>query len=75
MAVSTPSERSMLASFITDVTPDLADELEQAAQEFLREHGIAEPITWQPLSLLRFDGHRWCGGQAARTVSYSAGLR
>ena len=29
----------------------------------------------RPLSLLRFDGHRGCGGQAARTVSYSAGLR
>ncbi|GAA2815852.1 hypothetical protein GCM10010505_46670 [Kitasatospora aburaviensis] len=27
------------------------------------------------VSLLRFDGHRWCGGQAARPVSYSAGLR
>ena len=27
------------------------------------------------LSLLRFDGHHWCGGQAASAVSYSAGLR
>ncbi|MGW7008156.1 hypothetical protein ACWGCW_36535 [Streptomyces sp. NPDC054933] len=33
---------------------------------------------WRALvtvSLLRFDGHHRCGGQAARTVSYSAGLR
>jgi hypothetical protein len=27
------------------------------------------------VSLLRFDRHPWCGGQAARMVSYSAGLR
>lgn len=27
------------------------------------------------LSLFRFDGHHWCGGQAASAVSYSAGLR
>ncbi|KOU52228.1 hypothetical protein ADK55_17375 [Streptomyces sp. WM4235] len=31
-------------------------------------------LTWA-LSLFRFDGHLWCGGQAARAVSYSAGLR
>ncbi|MGW7579501.1 site-specific integrase [Streptomyces sp. NPDC054765] len=27
------------------------------------------------VSLFRFDGHHWCGGQAASAVSYSAGLR
>jgi hypothetical protein len=30
---------------------------------------------WGKVSLLRFDRHPWCGGQAARMVSYSAGLR
>ena len=32
---------------------------------------------WNPhnVSLFRFDGHHWCGGQAASAVSYSAGLR
>ncbi|MDX2650451.1 hypothetical protein PV341_44275 [Streptomyces sp. PA03-1a] len=29
----------------------------------------------QVMSLFRFDGHQWCGGQAACAVSYSAGLR
>ena len=39
-----------------------------------RSEGPREQTT-RELSLLRFDGHRGCGGQAARTVSYSAGLR
>ncbi|MCM2413221.1 hypothetical protein [Streptomyces sp. RKAG290] len=29
----------------------------------------------EEVSLLRFDGHHWCGGQAASALSYSAGLR
>ncbi|MEU9127806.1 cytochrome P450 [Kitasatospora sp. NPDC048540] len=33
------------------------------------------PHAHHALSLLRFDGHHRCGGQAARTVSYSAGVR
>ncbi|MFH9984078.1 SMI1/KNR4 family protein [Streptomyces sp. NPDC017179] len=33
------------------------------------------PTITDPLSLLHFDRHPWCGGQAARMVSYSAGLR
>ncbi len=32
-------------------------------------------VSWWMVSLFRFDGHRWCGGQAASAVSYSAGLR
>lgn len=29
----------------------------------------------EKVSLLRFDGHHWRGGQVVRAVSYSAGLR
>ncbi|WP_079148591.1 metal-dependent transcriptional regulator [Streptomyces agglomeratus] len=39
--------------------------------------GSVVSVTESPggVSLLRFDGHHWCGGQAASAVSYSAGLR
>ncbi|MCX5233455.1 hypothetical protein [Streptomyces sp. NBC_00233] len=33
-----------------------------------------DPEYWT-LGLIRFDGHVWCVGQAAKAVSYSAGLR
>ncbi|MFJ6138833.1 LysR family transcriptional regulator [Kitasatospora sp. NPDC092286] len=47
LAVSTPSERSMPASFITDLTPDLATSWSRRLRSSY-EHGIVEPITWQP---------------------------
>jgi hypothetical protein len=30
---------------------------------------------WVVVSLMRLDGHHWCGGQAASAVSCSAGVR
>jgi len=50
--IDTAAQRSLLAAFVTNLTPDLSAELEAAAQEFLREQGIAEPTTWQPPSEL-----------------------
>ncbi|KUF15774.1 TniQ family protein [Streptomyces silvensis] len=50
--INTAPERSLLAGFIADLTPDLATELETVAQDFLRAHGIAEPTTWQPPKIL-----------------------
>ncbi|CAM5520865.1 hypothetical protein GCM10010298_68750 [Streptomyces microflavus] len=38
-------------------------------------YAVSVPDGEAIVSLLRFDGHHWCGGQAASAVSYSAGLR
>jgi hypothetical protein len=49
------------ADAIVEVRPSIHAELPASDQALVR------------LSLFRFDGHAWCGGQAVRTVSYSAG--
>lgn len=40
--------RGHLADFPTLLTDDLATALEQEAQRFLHEHGINEPVAWNP---------------------------
>lgn len=69
-------------------TEDLTDEGEFVLQASFDAYTAPQADRWVAVALrtnspafdpevswLRFDGHHWCGGQAASAVSYSAGLR
>jgi len=52
-AIDDSDFRARVAAFPTDLTPELAAELNTVASRFLRDHGIEEPVHWHPpLSLL-----------------------
>ncbi|NEC91756.1 NUDIX domain-containing protein [Streptomyces sp. SID12501] len=60
-----PVDRTLLATAVREVGEEAG----------IKPGGLCLTPLLGVLSLFRFDGHHWCGGQAAGAVSYSAGLR